>query len=37
MHTKKIVSKNVTEICIFVAFFDNFFNGLKISVKFCIF
>ncbi len=53
MHQKKVISKNVTEICTFSlllmfvnlvllitffgAFFQNFFNGFEISVKFCVF
>jgi hypothetical protein len=51
--TKKVIGKNMTEICAFshlimfvrlvllITFFGatfyNFFNGFKISVKFCVF
>ncbi len=50
---KKVITKNVTEICTFFtfihvrkicfaynffgAFFNNFFNGFEINVKFCVF
>jgi hypothetical protein len=43
--TKKVISKNMTEICTFTlvllitfgAFFKHFFNRFKISMKFCVF